>query len=233
MNTLGLADERERSPRRRSGSISPSVGRNSLSSSGRARFGSSPGMGSAGGFRRYSCVRNPSGVARGQTPSPLVRVRSSTMQYDGPHCMDIKDDRLELKHGMHKDYTLRLKGHIKSVHYNPKRKTCTVFHSEGIHRFIRDEQTEEYPASERTSDINKLLHACDFGVYVGVCRQKLKLLSRGFKVLHQVETQQRITAAVFNSWTGEVVTACPGHIMVRTMLALQDTHHTQKKTYPN
>ena len=202
---------REGSPARRRGSICPSpVG--SPTPSGRPRFSSSSGV---PGFKRYSCVRNPSGVSPGETPSPLVRVRSSTMQYNGPHCMDIKDERLNLKHGMHKDYTLRLKGHIKTVIYNPQRKTCTVFHSEGIHRFIKDEMTEEHPVNDTMLDIGKFLHASEFGVYVGVCKHKLKLLSRGFKLLHQVETQQRITAAEFNPWSGEVVMACPGHIMVR------------------
>lgn len=218
MDTLTAIQNRRESSARRNSSISPgSV--SSRTSSARDRMSSIPGI-SGGRVRRYSCVRNPSGVAPGQTPSPLVRVRSSTMQYNGPHCMDIKDDRLELKHGMHKDYTLRLKGHIRTVLYNPKRKTCTVFHSEGIHRFIRDEQTEEHPTTDAMSDINNLLHASDFGVYVGVCKHKLKLLGRGFNLLHQVDTQQRITAAVFNSWSGEMVTACPGHIMVRLIVRI-------------
>ncbi len=136
------------------------------------------------------------------------------MQYNGPHCMDIRDDRLELKHGMHKDYTIRMKGHIKSVFFNPKRKTCTVFHSEGIHRYIKDELTEEYPLGDAMSDIDKFLYASEFGVYVGICKHKLKLFGRRFKLLYQLETHHRITAAAFNPWSGEVVTACPGHFMV-------------------
>ena len=128
--------------------------------------------------------------------------------------MDINDGRLEVRHGLHLDYVLRLEGYIKTVLYYPKKQSCTVLYSGGVRRYLKNELDEEFDDISITADINKLLHAPELGVYVGVCRQKLKLLSRGFQCLYEVECEERITAATFNQWSGEVVTASLGKIMV-------------------
>lgn len=158
-------------------------------------------------------VRN--GTTRSRSPSPLLGVLSSTLQYNGPYCMDSKDDRLEIKHGLHRDYIVRLEDHIKTVLYHPKKRSCTVLHSGGIRRYIKDQLDEEFEEDDAICDIEKLLHAPDLGVYIGVCKQRLKLLNRSFQSLCTVECSRgRITAAEFNPWSGEVVTASPGSIMV-------------------
>lgn len=115
---------------------------------------------------------------------------------------------------MYVEFTLRLQGHIKTVLYYPKIKGCTVLYSDGICRYNSDELNEEFLDTEVTSDIDKLLHAAELGVYVGVCKHKMKLLNRCFQLLCEVASPGRITASVFNSWSGEVVTASPGKIMV-------------------
>ena len=147
-------------------------------------------------------------------PVPIVQAGTGMLLYNGPHCMGIEDERLEITHGMHKDFILRLDGHIKTVLYYPKIKSCTVLYSKGICRYNSDELKEDFRDETLVCDVEKLLHGVDVGVYVGVCKRKLKLLSRSFQLLCQVETPARVTASAFNSWSGEVVTASPGNIMV-------------------
>ena len=168
--------------------------------------------------RRQSAYKHTTGLLRSHTSSPLIGVSSNLLQYNGPHCMDIQDERLEIKHGLHMDYTLKLGGHIKTVLYYPKKQSCTIVFSGGVHRYLKNELDEQFEEDSVTSDIDKLLHAAEFGVYVGVGRNKLKLLNRSFQCLCEVESPKRITAAVFNQWSGEVVTASPGKIMVTKKL---------------
>ena len=64
-------------------------------------------------------------------------------------------------------------------------------------------------------DVVKLLHAAELGVYVGICRSKMKQFSRTFQLLYQAEAAARITASVFNHFSDEVITTSPGKITVR------------------
>ena len=149
-----------------------------------------------------------------ESPSPVVQ-HTGPLQYNGPHCISMEDDRLDITHGMHKDYTIRIGGHVKTVLFYPRMKSCIVLHAGGICRYNKDELVEEFHNEGVYGDIDKLLHSTELGVYIGVCKRKMKLLNRGFQLLHEAECPQRITAAVFNQHSGEVVTASPGRIMVR------------------
>lgn len=118
---------------------------------------------------------------------------------------------------MHKDYTLRIDGHVRTVLYYPKIKSCTLLYSGGISRYNSNELGEEFKDISVTNNIDKLLHSAELGVYVGVCKHHMKLLSRSFQLLFETESPGRITAAAFNVHSGEVVTAVPGKIIVRTV----------------
>lgn len=152
------------------------------------------------------------GEARGG--SPLPGAGAGELQSNGPHYADPKDDRLELKHGLQKDFVLKLGGHIKTVLYYPRNKSCTVLFSGGINRYVEEELDQEFQDSSVTDDVDKLLHASDLGVYVGVCKAKLKLLNRSFQCMFEAQSPGRITASAFNSWLGQVVTTSPGKILV-------------------
>lgn len=176
----------------------------------------------SGGSRLHPRRRRPSNVLKHSTglavrriPSLAAQLESGAFQYNGPHFTDVEDVSLELKHGVHKDSVLRLDGHIKTVLYSPRIRAYTVLHSGGICRFVNSTLDEDLHDTCVTDDIDKLLYAVDFGVYVGVCRQRLKLLNKTFEVLFEVETPRKITASSFNSWSDKVVTGSLGSIMVR------------------
>lgn len=164
--------------------------------------------------RRRQSLFGRTGLASEVAPSPVVQVSTGTLQYNGPHCIGVEDDRLEITHGMHKDYSIRLSGHIKTVLFYPKIKSCTVLYAGGICRYNSNELCEEFHDASVIDDIDKLLHSTELGVYVGVCKLKMKLLNRSFQLLHEAESPGRITAAVFNQHSCEVVTASPGKIVV-------------------
>ena len=103
-------------------------------------------------------------------------------------------------------------GHIKTVLYSPRIRAYTILHSNGISRYVNTTLDEDLHDTSVTDDIDKLLFAVDFGVYVGVCRKKLKLLNKTFEVLFEAEASRKITASAFNSRSGEVVTASQGSI---------------------
>lgn len=170
--------------------------------------------------RRQSCFNRSSIVAGGDISSPVLQVSTGTLQYNGPHSIDMEDDMLEITHGMHKDYTIKIAGHVKTVLYYPKIKSCTVLHSGGICRYNSNEFGGEFHDTGITSNIDKLLHSAELGVYVGVCKHGMKLLNRSFQLLCEVESPGRITASVFNQHSGEVVTASPGRIVVCQKAAL-------------
>lgn len=171
---------------------------------------------SSGSSRRVRRMfdKNASGLpGLKESPSPVVQ-DTGPLQYNGPHCISMEDDSLDITHGMHKDYSIRMGGHIKTVLFYPRMKSCIVLYAGGICRYNKNELVEEFHDEGVYGNIDKLLHSGELGVYVGVCKQKMKLLSRGFQLLHELECPWRISAAVFNQYSMEVVTASPGKIVV-------------------
>ena len=154
----------------------------------------------------------------------ISAVVSSSNRHDSdvanaPGLADVREtEQLEIKHGMLPSYTLRLGSRTNTVIHYPTKETCTVLHSKGIHRYVKDQLNESFELTEVLSDVKKLLHAPELGVYVGVSTNHLTLLNRSFENLFQVETPTEITAAIFNSWSGEVVTTGPGNIMVISLI---------------
>lgn len=165
--------------------------------------------------RPSSVLKHSTGLAVRRIPSLAAQLESGAFQYNGPHFTDVEDVSVELKHGVHKDSVLRLDGHIKTVLYSPRIRAYTILHSNGMSRYVNTRLDEELDDTSVTDDIDKLLYAADFGVYVGVCSQRLKLLNKAFEVIFEAETPRRITASAFNTWSYEVVTASLGSIMVR------------------
>ena len=157
---------------------------------------------------KCSIIKQP-----GNIPFPVLNASSSSCNH-GPYSADEKDHSLEIKHGMLPDYTLRVKGHIHSVLYYPKKQSCTIFHSDRIENYTKNNLHKSIKLEEAISTFDKLLHATELGVYIGVCEGKLILLDRTFEILYEVESPGRISAAVYNPWSLEIVTASPGNITV-------------------
>jgi hypothetical protein len=81
--------------------------------------------------------------------------------------------------------------------------------------YHRRKTEKDVEHDEKSRDIVKLLHASKYGVYVGVCKSCLKLLNAAsFECSYVKESEGRIISAVFNSWSGEVLTSGPGNITV-------------------
>ena len=146
------------------------------------------------------------------SPSPLLRSASSSCR---PESIDTRDQGAQIKHGILPDYSLRAKGHIHCVLFNPKSQSSTVHHSKGISMYHRRKSENDVEHDEKSRDIVKLLHASKYGLYVGVCKSCLKLLNAAsFECSYVRESEGRIISAVFNSWSGEVLTSGPGNITV-------------------
>lgn len=145
------------------------------------------------------------------SPSPLLRSHSSRHR---PESVDTRDQGAQIKHGILPDYSLRAKGHIHSVLFDPKNQSSTMHHAKGVSVYQRRKLENEVERDEKCKDIVKLLHASKYGLYVGVCKPCLKLLNASFECLYVRESEGRIISAVFNSWSGEVLTSGPGNITV-------------------
>lgn len=143
--------------------------------------------------------------------SPNLRSASSRSR---PELVDTRDQGAQIKHGILPDYSLRAKGHIRSVLFDPKGQSSTIHHAKGISTYHRRKSEKDIEHDEKSRDIVKLLHASKYGLYVGVCRSCLKLLNASFECLYVRESEGRINSAVFNSWSGEVLTSGPGNITV-------------------
>ena len=145
------------------------------------------------------------------SPSPLLRSHSSRHQ---PESVDTRDQGTEIKHGILPDYSLRAKGHIHNVLFDPQTQSSTVHHAKGISMYHRRKSEKELEHNEKTRDVIKLLYASKYELYVGVCKFCLKLLNASFECSYVRECEGRIISAVFNSWSGEVITSGPGNITV-------------------
>lgn len=145
------------------------------------------------------------------SPSPLLRSASSRHR---PESIDTRDQGAQIKHGILPDYSLRVKGHIRSVLFDPKSQSSTIHHAKGTSVYHRRKSEKDVEYNEKTKDIVQFLHASKYGLYVGVCRSCLKLLNASFECSYVRESEGRIVSAVFNSWSGEVLTSGPGNITV-------------------
>ena len=145
------------------------------------------------------------------SPSPLLRSGSSRHR---PESVDTRDQGAQIKHGILPDYSLRAKGHIHSILFDPKSQSSTIHHAKGISMYHRRKSEKEVEHDEKARDIVKLLHASKYGLYVGVCKSCLKLLNASFECSYVRESEGRIISAVFNTWSGEVLTSGPGNITV-------------------
>lgn len=143
-----------------------------------------------------------------RTPSPR----------DQPELVDTRDQGAHIKHGILPDYSLRAKGHVHSVLFDPKSQCATVHHGKGVSVYHRRKLEQEIQLEEKASGVMKLLHAKKYDLYVGVCKSCLKLLKASFECFYERESESRIVSAVYNSWSGEIITSGPGNITVSQIL---------------
>ena len=166
---------------------------------------------------RDPLVQSGNNSVRTTSPSPFP-LRTQSHRSDRAESVDTRDQGDRIKHGILPDYSFRAKGHVHSVLFNPKTQSTTVHHGKGVSMYHRRKLEQELPKHEKTGDMLKLLDASKCGPYVGVCKSCLKLLNTSFKCFYKRESERRIVSAVFNSWSGEVVTSGPGNITVSPIL---------------
>ena len=152
-----------------------------------------------------------SGDSCASRDSPLDRTTSSLNR---PENVDTRDQGVEIKHGILPDYSFRAKGHVHSVLFDAKSQQSTIYHSKGVSYHHRRKLERELVCDEKAKGVTKLLHASKYGLYVGVCKSSLKLLNASFECFYERESERRIVSAVFNSWSGEVITSGPGNVTV-------------------
>ena len=162
-------------------------------------------------IRRSPLVQSGDSSASRDSPLPALRTISSLNSAEN---VDTRDQGVEIKHGILPDYSFRAKGHVHSVLFDAKSQHSTVYHSKGVTYHHRRKLEQELAYDEKAGGITKLLHAKKFGLYVGVCKSSLKLLNASFECVYERESERRIVSAVFNSWSGEVITSGPGNITV-------------------
>lgn len=145
------------------------------------------------------------------SPSPFLRTYSSRYR---PESVDTRDQGVQIKHGILPDYNFRAKSHIHSVLFDPKNQHTTVHHVKGVSVHHRRKLESELEHDDKTGDVIKLLSAWQHGLYVGVCKSHLKLLNSSFKCFYMRESESRITSAVYNTWSGQIITSGPGNLTV-------------------
>lgn len=146
-----------------------------------------------------------------ENSSPLPRSVSSRLR---PHSVDTTEQGMHIKHGLLPDYNYRSEGHVCSVLFQPKTQTTITHHSKGFSVYQRRRLEGTFERQEPTRDIDMLLHAEEYDLYVGVCRYHLKLLNKSFECVYERESDSRIVTAVYNSWSGEIITSGAGNITV-------------------
>lgn len=144
--------------------------------------------------------------------------RTPSSHQDQPELVDTRDQGVQIKHGILPDYSLRAKGHVHSVLFDPNTQHTTVHHAKGVSVYHRRKLGQEIQLEEKASGIVELLYASKYDQYVGVCKSCLKLLKATFECFYERESERRIVSAVYNSWSGEVITSGPGNITVSQML---------------
>ena len=132
-------------------------------------------------------------------PSPLPRSVSSRLR---PYSVDTTEQGMLIKHGLLPDYNYRSEGHLKSVLFQPKTQTSITHHSKGFNVYQRRRLQDTFEGCESTRNIDILLHAKEYDLYVGVCRYHLKLLNRRFECVYERECESRIITAVYNTCSG-------------------------------
>lgn len=165
---------------------------------------------------RVPLIQSSESTAGRFSPSPFPRTLSSRGRKE---IVDTRDQGPQIKHGILPDYSFRVKGHVHSVLFDPANQCSTVHHSKGMSVYHRRKLEQEIQSDgERNKDVTKLLHASKYGLYVGVCKSRLKLLNSSFVCFYERESETRIVSAVFNTWSGEVITSGPGNITVSLTL---------------
>lgn len=169
------------------------------------------------GYGRPRSQWNNSEVVLESGSLPLLFSTNSTFD-SGIHYADGSNGEkcLDIQHGILPSYTVRLRGRVKTVLYYPRRQSYSVLHSQHVHHYTKQELVEELPlrAGGKEVEVQRLLHAAQYGVYVGVCKHRMVLFNSSFECLHQVDCVDQNSTSVFNSWSGEVITAGIGHFKV-------------------
>ena len=91
-----------------------------------------------------------------------------------PHSVDTRDQGLEIKHGILPDYNLRVRGRLHTVIFQPDSQMSVLHHTGGCGVYHRTSLQREVEASDM-SNVQRLLHAPQHNVYVGICKHHIKV----------------------------------------------------------
>ena len=161
-------------------------------------------------------TRDESGMVRESTPPFLLHSTSSIFDYGMHDVNGSNRESLDIKHGILPSYTVRLQGRLNTVLYYPRKQSYTVLHSQFAHHYTKQELIEELPlnAGGKEIEIERLVHAAEYDVYVGVCKYRMILFNSSFQCLYQVECVEPTSTSGFNSWSGQLITAGVGYFKV-------------------
>lgn len=126
-------------------------------------------------------VHNPTEqVVSHHPPSSSHPSSSRPSSYRRPYSVDTRDQGLEIKHGVLPDYSLRVRGRLHTVIFHPDSQTCVLHHTSGCGVYCRTSLQREFEASDM-SNVQRLLHAPQHNVYVGICKHHIKVWQIGTK----------------------------------------------------
>lgn len=132
-------------------------------------------------------VHNPTEqVVSHHPPSSSHPSSSRPSSYRRPYSVDTRDQGLEIKHGVLPDYSLRVRGRLHTVISHPDSQTSVLHHTSGCGVYCRTSLQREFEASDM-SNVQRLLHAPQHNVYVGICKHHIKVWQIGVLVfLHSL-----------------------------------------------
>ena len=132
-------------------------------------------------------VHNPTEqVVSHHPPSSSHPSSSRPSSYRRPYSVDTRDQGLEIKHGVLSDYSLRVRGRLHTVIFHPDSQTSVLHHTSGCGVYCRTSLQREFEASDM-SNVQRLLHAPQHNVYVGICKHHIKVCQIGVLVfLHSL-----------------------------------------------
>ena len=113
-------------------------------------------------------------------PSSSHPPSSRPSSHRRPYSVDTRDQGLEIKHGILPDYSLRVCGRLHTVIFQPDSQMSVLHHTGGCGVYHRTSLQRKVEAPDM-SNVQRLLHAPQYNVYVGICKHHIKVWPIGKK----------------------------------------------------
>lgn len=122
--------------------------------------------------RDMTQVQSPTPTPSLSTTPGLLSGRSSRPQSCS---LGLRERSLEMKHGVLPDYTYRARSRLQTVVFQPQSQSCVLHHRQGYSLYRRRNAVDEVDSEEAEGQVLRILWAEEPEVYVGVCRNHLKV----------------------------------------------------------